>query len=176
MAESIEPFPGPFPGSIKAPLDLQHLLGVSDLVCGGSVTRVDGEGQVQYMVRQEALAFSRQVAHFRVAEVYAGSVDTESIQIEFLRADLPSSLESLHTGEHGIVFLVRHHSRFRLADLTTSKILLGRDSPFGAGVRRAGVAGLREVLARAARVDEPEVGSAAREALATLEDESHASG
>jgi len=113
-------YPGAFPGTIKAPLDVSSLTKSSDLVCVGEVEDVQTEGEVKFLIGNEVVMFTRKVARFRVDRVEKGTPPGRNIEIEFLHTDFPSSLERLQSGESLKLFLKKNH-RWRFAHPTTSK-------------------------------------------------------
>jgi hypothetical protein len=134
----IAKFPGTFPGTIKAPLDIPSLTESADIVCKGEVVCLYDEGEVQYLAGNEPITFKQKVAVFHVDRIYKGTISMTNIEIEFLQSDFPSSLESLNRGECVLIFLVSKNARYQFVNLTMSKMpiscepvptLKGRASP-----------------------------------------------
>jgi hypothetical protein len=126
LSEEIENFPGVFPGTIKESLDLAALVQTADVVVQGKVIQTSEAERIQYLVWDKPAWFSPTVALFEVEQSYKGSVETGRIEIDFLQADLPSSLEGLKKGERVVVFLKKKDTRYEFASLTTSKTSVTR--------------------------------------------------
>jgi len=118
---SAEPFPGQFPGTISAPPDVPRLRERSDLVCVGEVVDVAELGEALYLVGAEEYTFERVVSTVRVAETFQGSSDGETIEVEWLRFDIPSALARLERGDRAVLFLTRAGDRYRLADVGSGR-------------------------------------------------------
>src|SRR5215204_3681605 len=146
MADTTAEFPGTFPGTIKAPLDIASLTKEADVICQGEVIHVADEGVVRYRVGGEPTPFTRWVASLRVDRVYKGTVATPVIEIEFLQPDFPSSMEKLDQGEYVLVFLRRVNTRYQFANATTSKIPIRRDPPPVSRGGRSPLAAIRQAL------------------------------
>jgi hypothetical protein len=131
MNDEIDAFPGAFPGTIKAPLDVPSLTEAADVVCQGEVISLLDEGEIRYRVGDKPTEFKKLVALFRVERVSKGSLPSETIEIEFLTTDFPSSMERLRAGEYASVFLQRKNSRYQFANMTTSKMTASRESSLG---------------------------------------------
>ena len=71
------------------------------------------------------MEFNRVVAHAEVERVFNGA-PAESVDVEFLRLDLPSSLARLDEGERAVLFLRRRDGRYGLVDPSTAKIPVDR--------------------------------------------------
>ena len=113
---SPEAFPGSFPGTISAPPDVPRLLEHSDLVCLGTVQDARSEGDVRYLVGERELTFERVVSTVGVEETFLGSAGGDTIDVEWLRLDLPSALARLEPGDRAVLFLTRDGDRYRLTD------------------------------------------------------------
>ncbi len=118
---SAEPFPGQFPGTISAPPDVPRLRELSDLVCVGEVVEVAEEGEVRYLVGSDEYTFERVVSTVRVDQTFHGSSDGETIDVEWLRFDIPSALARLERGDRAVLFLTRAGDRYRLADVGSGR-------------------------------------------------------
>jgi HEAT repeats len=127
MCADLEKFPGAFPGTIKAPLDIPSLTKRADVGCQGEVTSVYDEGEVQYLVGNEPTPFERRRAVFHVDRVYKGKIPASSIEIEFLQTSFPSSLERLYQGEYVLIFLISKNTGYQFVNLTTSKMPISRE-------------------------------------------------
>jgi hypothetical protein len=111
-----EPFPGNFPGTISAPPDVARLRERSDLVCLGEVVDVAEAGEAVYLVGSDEYTFERVVSTVRVDETFHGSPEGETVEVEWLRFDIPSALARLERGDRAVLFLTRAGDRYRLAD------------------------------------------------------------
>lgn len=124
--DEVKEFPGTFPGTVKAPMDVPFLTDSADVVCKGAVVYIHDEGETKFLVGGEPMLFRRMVAVFRVDGIYKGTISELNIEVEFLLSDVPSSLESLHLGQYVMVFLVQKKKRYRFANLTSSKMLISK--------------------------------------------------
>jgi hypothetical protein len=113
---SAEPFPGTFPGTIKAPPDVPYLRERSDLVCLGEVTETSEEGVARYLVGEQEHEFERVVSKVNVEQAFGGSPGSDTIEVEWLRFDIPSALARLEVGDRALLFLTRDGDRYRLTD------------------------------------------------------------
>jgi hypothetical protein len=116
-----EPFPGDFPGTIGVPPDVQQLAAASDLVCVGEVADHSEQGEVQHTIGSEEHTFERVAATVRVEQTLRGDAPGDTIEVEWLRLDLPSALARLEPGERAVLFLTRDGDRYRLADVANGK-------------------------------------------------------
>jgi HEAT repeats len=120
-----------FPGTIKAPLDIRALAASASLICKGEAVWVDDKEEVEFQVRGEPVRCRRKVAVFLVDRIYAGAIPGRTIEIDFLQPVVPSSMEELRRGEYVLLFLVRkggtNSNRYRFANVTTSKVPIGRE-------------------------------------------------
>jgi hypothetical protein len=113
---SAEPFPGSFPGTIKAPPDIPYLRERSDLVCLGEVEETSEEGVARYLIGDSEYEFERVVSSVRVEQAFHGSPASATIEVEWLRFDIPSALARLEVGVRAVLFLTRDGDRYRLTD------------------------------------------------------------
>lgn len=124
LSEETQNFPGTFPGTIKGPLDLPSIAEAADLVCEGQVIRIFEAERIQYLVNGAPTLFSRLVARFEIWRTFKGHTKNNQIEIEFLRADFPTSLEDLSEREQALVFLIESNAHYQFANLTTSKSVI----------------------------------------------------
>jgi hypothetical protein len=113
---SPEAFPGNFPGTIGVPPDVPYLRERSDLVCLGEVNDASAEGEARYLVGDEEYTFERVVSKVRLEQTFHGAADSDTIDVEWLRFDLPSGLARLDPGDRAVLFLTRAGDRYRLTD------------------------------------------------------------
>ena len=161
-------FPGTFPGTIKAPLDVSSLTGSADVVCKGKVVDLFEEGRVQYLVGDAPMTFRRMVAFFHVDRVHKGTLSRPDIEIEFLDADVPSSLERLGRLEYALVFLRRKKARCQFAHITTSKMPIGLEPISALKERASPLSNIRNALIRSLDDANEDVVLAAIEQLGKL--------
>jgi len=168
VASNLGPFPGTFPGTIKAPLDVGYLTENADVVCAGEVVYVEDRAMRQYPVHGQPADFHQMVAIFHVDRIYKGSVPAAVIEIAFLQSDVPSSLERVQRGEYLLLFVKREGEQYSFVHPTTSKMPLAR--PPVPAVRGQGspLARVRRALTQAAHGPDPDVAAAAAEKLAAL--------
>jgi hypothetical protein len=126
MPDGIEKFPGTYPGTISAPMDLPSLIESADLICEGEVVQVLDEGEAQYLLGDEPTSFRKKVARFHVDYLYLGAVASHVLEIGFLQPDFASSMEKLSVDEYVLIFLKRSDGRYQFAHATASKLPVSR--------------------------------------------------
>lgn len=158
MAEQPEQFPGDFPGTIGVPPDVPRLVAASDVVCLGRVMGLSEEGEARYLIGSEEYAFERVVASVRVERTFKGPPELDTIEVAFLRLDLPTGLIRLEEGQRRVLFLRRDGDRYRLADAGTGT--LDPSAPTG---------DVRQALEDAREAGEDDVARIAEGVLAEVE-------
>ena len=148
MSNQVEKFPGIFPGTIKAPLDILSLEKTADVICEGEVAYVIDEGEVQYLVGDNQARFRTKVALFHVDLLHKGTIPSAVIEIEFVEPDFPSSMESLSRGEYVLIFLASTGTRYRFASLTATKLPVIRQPLPAAKGEASALARIRKTLTR----------------------------
>jgi hypothetical protein len=168
VTSNLEPFPGTFPGTIKAPLDVRYLTENADVVCAGEVVCVEDRGVRQYLVHGQPADFHQMVAVFHIDRIYKGRVPAAVIELPFLQSDIPSGLERLQRGEYLLLFVKRQGGQYGFVHPTTSKMPIARPPVPSVSGQGSPLARVRRVLTQAVHDPDPDVAAAAAEQLAAL--------